>query len=710
MRLNPGIVATIFRTELRMVLRDRRMVVTSLVLPLLVTPLMFLVSSHTVKKREQELRHLTYRYTVVGPEAATARALVEASRQQVDSASKTNPDGKGFFQFEEVTCKNPAGALNRGEVNFILQTLSATQMSRETRPETQSSPSPGPGRSKHASSFQEQSDTGEPASAGVPAIRIVFRADRDESSAGATRMEELLRRLRTKERNRLLERHGFPLKPSEVSVETDHNLASKSQVAGLNLGRMLTLLLLLFILTSGAVIATDSLAGEKERGTLETLLTTAARRVEILAAKHLVILAVALMITCIQALNLLVYVRFKLLPLPPNLAGAVPPWVVLLLVVLFLPVTALAANVLLLISGYSRSYKEAQLYFMPAFLIGLVPGVAPLMPGVALRSAIVLVPVANIALAAKEILTGSFDWPMIALAWLVTAGAAVWSTRLGVRVLSTERLTTGNEIGAAEFSGGPPLFARHVVRWFAVLWAVLLLVSNYTEKLDIRLQITINLIGIFFLGTCSMLLRYRLDPRQALALRLPKPAVWLGVLCAAPGGLLTALGVFQVADWFLPVPESMMKGFEQSVLPPGISLVQLLFFLGVMPGLFEEMAFRGMLLHGLRRRLRPVPLALVVGITFGLFHVALFRLVPTAFLGVMLAAVTLLTGSLFPAMLWHCLNNSMGLLMSRLQFPDNSLDLRCYACGAGLLAVGFWLFYRNRTPYPDLRRPGSAGE
>ena len=55
---------------------------------------------------------------------------------------------------------------------------------------------------------------------------------------------------------------------------------------GLALGRMLTALLLLFIFSSGAVVAVDSLAGEKERGTLETLLTTAVGRLEILTAKQ----------------------------------------------------------------------------------------------------------------------------------------------------------------------------------------------------------------------------------------------------------------------------------------------------------------------------------------------------------------------------------------------------------------------------------------
>jgi sodium transport system permease protein len=708
MRLNTSIVATLFRAELRMVLRDRRMLLTSLVLPLLVTPFMILASSWTIRKREQTLQHLTYRYAVTGSQAETVRALVAATRTRL-ADSETNQSGAGSrantnrFHFEEASMGHPQAALNDGKLHFILDGLTSEGARQPAlTPETRVAAT-NQVRSARARTSGGDPDEGETAMTGVPVIRIIYRADRDESAVGMSRMEQALRDTRRAQRAELLDARGFRTKPVDLAVVAEHDLASKSQLAGLALGRMLTLLLLLFILTSGAVIATDSLAGEKERGTLETLLTTSARRVEILAAKHFVVLAIALLITCIQALNLLVYVGFRLLPVPPSLVAAVPPWVAGLLLVLFLPVAALAANVLLLISGYARTYKEAQMYFMPAVLLGLLPALAPLLPGVSLRSAIVLVPVANIALASKEILIGSFDWPMILLSWVITSAAAVWTTRLGVKVLSTERLLSAAGTEAAEITGGPALFERRVVPWFAALWAVLVIVSNYTGKADLRLQIVINLVGVFFTASCLMMRRYRLAPREALALRAPRPTVWLGVLLGVPGGMLTALGLFRLTNFLLPVPQKVMESFGENVLPPGIPLAQLLFFLCVLPGIFEEIAFRGLLLHGLRRRLHPAALALVVGLVFGIFHVALFRFVPTACLGVMLAAVTMMTGSIYPAMLWHALSNAAGILAYKLQIPEAELDPLSYLTGVGILAAAFWIFWRNRTPYPGLR-------
>jgi membrane protease YdiL (CAAX protease family) len=188
-----------------------------------------------------------------------------------------------------------------------------------------------------------------------------------------------------------------------------------------------------------------------------------------------------------------------------------------------------------------------------------------------------------------------------------------------------------------------------------------------------------------------------------LALRAPKPVIWLAVLVAIPGGLLSGIGLFRLANVFVPVPPEMVEAFSELVTPGDIPFVQLLLFVALMPGCFEEIAFRGMLLHGLHRRLHPPALALVVGVTFGFFHFALFRLAPTAFLGVLLAAVTMLTGSIFPAMLWHAGNNALALVAARRQVPLAELDATSYVAGAVLLAAAFWVIWRNRTPYPGLR-------
>jgi sodium transport system permease protein len=510
-------------------------------------------------------------------------------------------------------------------------------------------------------------------------------------------------------RDRLARDAGLAGEVDAVLVIREDDLAADEGVAGLALGRIATLMLLLFLFAAGAVVAQDTLAGEKERGTLETLLTTAATRGEIVTAKFLLILAVGVAITVIQVVNLLVYVGFGIIPTSASLATVVTPGLALGLLVFVLPLAALVSAMLLLVSGYARSYREAQINFMPLMLATAVPALAASLPALPLRSAIVLVPVANISVGVKEILVGRADWPFLLVAWIVTAGAAGWAMRLAVRTLSTERLIVPSAGDTFERPGVPALRPERIFTWFAVMWAVLLLVSlNLGPAVDIRLQLLVNLVGIFLGGSWLFMRRYRLDWRETVLLRVPRWPVWIAVLVGAPAGLGVGMGVFQLANQVVPVPAEILESFSQYLVPPDMSFWALLPFLTLMPGVLEEITFRGVLQQSLRRFFRPVPTVLLVGLIFGLFHVSLFRLFPTAFLGVLLATVTMVTGSIFPAMLWHTLNNAIALVAGYYGWSVASLEPGGYAAATALLGLSFWILWRTR-PDADTRTAPSGG-
>jgi sodium transport system permease protein len=156
-------------------------------------------------------------------------------------------------------------------------------------------------------------------------------------------------------------------------------------------------------------------------------------------------------------MNLLVYVGFGLIPTAGTLAAVVTPAMAAGLLVFLLPLAALVAGVLVLVSGYARSYREAQLYFMPLLLVAAVPALAAFLPAVSLRSVLALVPVANVSVGVKELLVGRVDWPMLAIVWAVTAAAAACSRPNGSScppwaTVSAERA----EYGQARCSSGSP--------------------------------------------------------------------------------------------------------------------------------------------------------------------------------------------------------------------------------------------------------------
>ncbi|MDA8018401.1 MAG: ABC transporter permease subunit [Thermoanaerobaculia bacterium] len=678
---------TLYLGELRMLLRDRRTIIASVILPLLFLPLVFWLSSFAEKKREERIETQTFQYAVVGSEAATVRNLL--ARIGASDSDEELSTTRARVQLEEAEASDLSDAeekLANRDVHVIVEALSAEEARAE-------------------------SEAGEEARAGnpevpleLPLFRIVFEGDWDYSQTAADAIRARLYDGRRLTREQLLDEAGFPIPPKEVvPVVEARDLATAGQRGGRALGRFAVSALLLFLITGGSIVAADTIAGEKERGTLETLLTTAATRTEIVFAKLAVIITVGLVISVIQVLNLMIYVGLELIELPENFALQVSPvsagWILLLMV----PLSVLVAAALLWTSGRAKTYKEFQVSFFPVFVLLLVPTTASILPAIDLRSAIVLVPIANVAVAVRELLVGETDWLFLALTFVVSSAAAWQLVRWTLSTLQTERLVTGTELDEAVFEGGPGLFQRHVIAWFGIFWVTMFLVSNVSWMQDMQRQVLFNVVFLFGLGSLLLAWRYKLVPKEVFALRAPHPWVWPAVLLGAPATVLSSMAVVKLSNYIFPVPERLLEAFGQQIAPVEMPSWQLFLLIAVAPGICEELAFRGALLHGLRKRYEPWQLVLVTAAIFGLFHMSLFRILPTATLGAVLAVVTLLTGSIYPAMLWHLLNNAFAIAMGREGVDIMSLDPMVYAAAGVVTVLVFGILWRTRRVYPDLK-------
>lgn len=763
MRVTPAVRA-IFMLEIRSLLRDPRTVLMSVVLPVLLIPVALLVGNWMDERRAEREDERIYNFAVTGTDSAFALDLLAragsgpgagadrgagasagagagasaSAGEGADEAApgapaEARPEG-GRVRFRRIETADALEALQNGDVDLYLEALTPAEWDA-VRPDSlevnsgahsveQEAGAQGESAEEAESGAESVADAdtrvagdsdiatdpdldadvdmdGGALDADVRVLRIRFVATRTASRQGASELREHLMEARQARRDSIVMDAGFPVSPGDVASVDVLNVASEGNVQGARLGRYLTMILVGLILLGGSAVATDTLAGEKERGTLETLLTSAASRNEIVWGKLLSIMAVGLSIALIQFANLWIFVGLGLLGADGALATAVTPGIARALLVLYLPLVALVSGLLLLMSAHARSYKEAQLYLTPVLLGMLLPTLVPFLPDLSLRSAMIMVPIANLSLAARDLLIGEINLPLFAVAWLVTASAATWVGARSVRALHDESLVTGNTT-REEFLGGPELFQKKVLHWFLVFWGLKIIIDFNLTFEDIRMAALVS-VGLVFLAFPWLVIRhFRLDPVQALALRLPRPGVWIGVLLGVPAALLVMTSAFRLVDFVLPMPNELIENFGQSLLPESIPAWQILLLLSVLPGIAEELTFRGVLLHGLRRRFGPVTLALVVGIIFGIFHFQLFRIPMTAGLGAMLAGVTLMTGSIFPAIAWHALNNALAIFLS-----SRGVDLAFEGWWVGpaallVLGVAFLIIWMNRTPYPDV--------
>jgi sodium transport system permease protein len=689
-----GVLATLFRYEIKMLLRDKRTILIAVVAPLVILPAYILLMNLVESREQRALEEKVYHYAVTGTLGEWAGEVVDAALALEATATDTT---RLPATFELLLPDAPEEALGRGELHLVVQGLTPGEWDSVQAAEEPA----GYG----SDSSPEEEDAASPA---VPAIRILFRAESDFSREARSRLTERILEVRVMRRDSVYRSAGFPVDMEAVVPVEAVSVSTLAREAGAFLGLALTPLLVLLMLSGGSIVAVDAISGEKERGTLETLLTTAASRTEIVNAKLLSVIMVGLAVAVLNVTNLLVYLVMGLLELPSSLAVEVGPLELVALLLLFIPLAVLVAAALLLLSGVAKTYKEFQVYFFPVFLVFLVPTLAPALPGVELRSVVALVPLAGVAVGVKEILMGKMDLLFLPLAFLSTGAAAVWLIRLTQSALSNEKLISGADLDAADLAGGAALFPRHVLRWFMVLWVILFLGSLWLgDMLELRGQLVLNLVVIFFGGSLIMVRRYRLDPVAAFHLKVPHPSAWLAVALGAPSALVLGVGLAQLVNTYVfPVPEEILRTFAQGLTGTDFPLWQVILFLSIMPGVFEELAFRGVLLHGLRQRIRsPWLLALAVGGIFGLFHMSLFRLVPTAFLGVVFAWSVLLSGSVLPAVLWHALNNALSVVPVHMGLlPEDFTPQSWWALPAALgLMVSMWILWRggrSRTGSP----------
>jgi sodium transport system permease protein len=186
--------------------------------------------------------------------------------------------------------------------------------------------------------------------------------------------------------------------------------------------------------------AIDLGAGEKERGTMETLLTAPVNRFHILLGKFGVIVLTGLASAVVSMFGLYLGLR-QSKELPPEIMEVIVKILgaetILSIFSLLLPLTVFFAGILLSVSLSAKSFKEAQSLMTPLNLAVIVPAAIGMMPGVEMNFVTALIPVLNVSLATKEIVAGTMGTGYLvtvyvslsAFAVLSLMGSALWFKR-----------------------------------------------------------------------------------------------------------------------------------------------------------------------------------------------------------------------------------------------------------------------------------------
>ena len=362
-------VLTIFKKELLDSVRDRRTLITMVVIPLLLFPILFGLTSRMMMSQIKKAQEKTLRVALL------TNGNAEEFRRMLLAKRDVNLT-------EDIT-------VERGQPLVESDSLDALIV------------------------FDQDFD--KQVAALLPGKVVLYYKATEKRDIEKARVMNFLNDFEQRLRSTRFTKLNLDESITKTVGISEHNLASSKEKLAEVIGGFLPYLFIIFCFMGSMYPAIDLAAGEKERGTLETLLTSPAGRLQILLGKFGVVVLTGILSASISILGLFLGMR-QVKEIPTELLQTILSILELksiaLLISLLLPLTFFFAAILLSISMFAKSYKEAQSIISPMMIVVILPAAIGLLPGMSLTTSTAIIPILNVSLATRGIIAGTFS-PLI---------------------------------------------------------------------------------------------------------------------------------------------------------------------------------------------------------------------------------------------------------------------------------------------------------
>jgi len=666
-------VWTIFRKEMLDTVRDKRTLMMMIGMPIILYPALMLLGSQVALVQQARLDEKASKVAVAGEGHAQLTSWLQDAEK-----------------IELVPSSAAGDALVAGEIDAYVN-LAAPETILE--------------------------------SGGTVPVHIYYDSTEPASRDARNRVEDALTEVFETLQSERLESIGLSqefIRPLAFELE---DVVTPEKATGSLLGMILPMIMVLMIALGAFYPAVDLTAGEKERGTFESLLSTPTSKLEIVTGKFITVFLLAMLSGVLNLASMGLTLAFLAMQYADvteavGIAVSVPYRAFFIVLLVLIPLGFFISAAMMAIAVLARSFKEAQNYVTPVFLLIMMPALVAGLPGTRLTFAGQFVPVYNVVLLFRELMTGKAGWDAFFAVFISTAVFAVLALQFAAWLFQREEVILSEERGIPLTVRRSELRPREMPTAGLALALFLLLLmglfygATWLQQWRLLPGLLITEWGILLLGTVGFLWFFRINLRQTLSLRLPRPGGLLGSVLCAGGAMLLLI---QVQSWHqrvLPMPPEFAEELERlfSGNESTGGLLWLLFVIALSPAICEEVVFRGALLSGLRQRLSGPAVIVVVGLLFGVFHLSVFKLLPTALLGALLTYLVYRGGSIVYSMVAHSINNGIAVLLATGRLPIseevlqrvdvdglplwlNALAAVVFLCGIALVE---WSGRRNR--------------
>lgn len=669
-RSHVGRLSRLVRKELSEILRDRRTILTLVLMPVLIYPLLSIAFKQHFLASELSMRKQpAYVIGLVSEE----ESLIFQSQLDLGNRiyRQRNPDksGKGLT-LKPVLSTNMDQDVKDGRIHLGLRAL--------------------PRRGK----------------VGQDEV-VVFEAVYKESLGAAHEVLEYIeRRLAVTNEFFLRSRLDVPGRPPVRLFRLV--LAPKVYEAPqrVSLGALIPLILILMTITGAVYPAIDLTAGERERGTMEILVAAPVPRLGLLFGKYVSVFTVAVLTALVNLLTMLMTLMFSGMGALVFAAGDMSFLVIMEILGLLLLFAAFFSAALLAITSAARSFKEAQAYIIPLMLLSLTPGVMGMLPGLTLEGSVQAIPLLNIVLLARDLFDGTASAAAAVVVVVSTLLYSVATLAVAARIFGAESVLFSEQRSWSDLWRRPPEPAATSTLANALLCLALVfpvffvLQSSLLRELPILGKLLAMPLGSALLfGLFPIISAWwnRVNWRSGFMLRRPALAAVSGG--AILGVSLWALVLQGLALWShltllqpdAPLPAEFAQLLE-AFRDARTQYFSLLLFAVVFQAIAEEWFFRGYLFAALRANGGPWLTIGVSALLFGFFHLVSaggLAFLSSTVLGLILGWLAWRTGSVLPGMILHAIHN--GILASFETDAQDLLPWSWVALGAVGVASGLAL-------------------
>jgi sodium transport system permease protein len=318
------------------------------------------------------------------------------------------------------------------------------------------------------------------------------------------------------------------------------------------------------------------------------------------------------------------------------------------------PAALLFAAAFVALGATARTFKEAQTLLLPVYFLTVAPAMAGAIGEYQLAGNVAWIPGMNITLLARDLLVGRATWSGGLAALASTLILSTVALAAAARIYDSERLVAPTPrrqrlAGVA----GRTTNAGDALVLFALAFLLLYFVFLPIEQRHLGAAFW-SQNGSACSGWCGSSRACPDRPSSVAGFSRPSVRTVLG---AALAGCSAWAAVAIVSEWLLPVPKQLLEELRKTLVPLDGSrgFLATLLLVAASPAICEECLFRGPILRGLRTRFHATAAVVLTAVLFGLFHLDLYRLIPTTILGVLLGFIALESGSIVPSMVAHFL-------------------------------------------------------